>query len=67
MRSCIEFKLALGYSINPYDSKIVKEALANQSPLLIIARKRKKKLEILLFFIFILTIAIKIYENTKNI
>ena len=31
-----EFKLALGYLINPYDSKIMKEAPATQSLLLII-------------------------------
>ena len=39
--SCTEFKLALDYSVNSYDSRIVKEAPATKSLLLIIAQIKK--------------------------
>ena len=41
IRPCTRFKLALGYSVNPYDSKIVKEALATQSLLLTIVQIKR--------------------------
>ena len=42
IRFCIEFKLALDFLINPYDLRMVKEALAIKSPSLIIAWIKKR-------------------------